>query len=348
MWNELISMENLLLAYKKASKNRRSRQEIANFEFELEKNLFQIRDKLADGSYQHGSYMSFTIHDPKKRLISAAKIKDRIVHHALVAVIEPLYEKFFVPNTYANRLGMGTHKALNACACALKQYPYYLFMDVKQFFPSIDHLILKNELSKVIKCEKTLGLCAQILRSGEEVLRNEYEMEWFAGDDLLAINRARGLPIGNMTSQFWANVYLNSLDQFLVKEMRCNDMVRYVDDIVVFSDSKKELHNIRRSVIFFLNKMRLKIHEGSAQPTPVNQGITFLGFRLFPGFKRLKRTKVMSGTKKLSLAKRELELGINTQTRFNGQVLGWLNHVRFGDTWKLRQRVLEDLDINAF
>ena len=162
MWNELVATDNLFRAYKKASKGRRSRNDVATFEFNLEENIFELQDELQSGRYQHGDYHSFSIHDPKKRLISAANFRDRIVHHALVSVLEPEYEKQFSGNSYANRLGKGTHKAVVSCKKMMKKFPYYLFMDVKQFFPSVDHQCLVEELSKLVTDEKILYLSKMI------------------------------------------------------------------------------------------------------------------------------------------------------------------------------------------
>jgi retron-type reverse transcriptase len=348
MWNQLCSIENLYSAYKKASKGRRSRQDVAEFEIYLEENLFDLREELLNEGYQHGNYHSFSIHDPKKRLISAAKFRDRIVHHALVAMMEPIYEKLFYPNSYANRVGKGTHKALKYCASMLKGYKYYLFMDVKQFFPSIDHGVLKRLLREQVSDEKVLKLCDIILKSGEGVLCSEYDMVWFEGDDLFAINRPRGLPIGNMSSQFWANVYMHALDCKLADDWACEAWVRYVDDLIVFGNSKAELHEIRRKTIVFLKSLRLTIHEGSAQPTPVSQGVTFLGFRLFPAYKRLKREKLVNGYRKLLGNQKLYEKGGMSLESYQNRLRGWLNHVRFGDTWHLRNRVLNRLGINAY
>ena len=348
MWQDLCSIETLYLSYKKASKGRRSRPDVAEFEMNLEENLFNLQRELQDGEYQHGNYHSFYIHDPKKRLISAADFRDRIVHHALVTVLEPLYEKLFLPNSYANRVGKGTHRALKHCSSMMKRYHYYLFMDVKQFFPSIDHQILLTLLGKVIKDEKVLSLCQVILKSGEKVLNEQYDMIWFSKDDLFAINRPRGLPIGNMSSQFWANVYLHELDLLLERSSTDEAWLRYVDDFVVFSDSKKDLHQTKSTIVRFLEQLRLVMHKGSAQPTPVSQGLTFLGFRLFPGYKRLKRTKLINGWRKLSVRKCCLDKGFLPRKTFENQLRGWLNHVRFGDTWNLRNQVLRKLGIHAW
>lgn len=347
MWEELVSIENLFNAYKKASKGRRSRPDVAIYEFDLERNLFSLQEELISDTYRHGKYVSFSIHDPKSRLISAANFKDRIVHHALVAVLEPEYEKIFLPNSYANRIGKGTHKALKTCAANMKRYPYYLFMDVAQFFPSIDHQILMDILDYVLGDEKTRLLCQSILNSGEMVLHDEYDMRWFPGDDLFAVNRPRGLPIGNMTSQFWANVYLDPLDHLLEENRNDLEWLRYVDDIVVFSNSKGELHNIREKTIDYLSGLRLTIHEGSAQPTPVSQGLTFLGFRLFPEHVRLKRKKLINGYRKLTKARMQFTNERKMQENYTNQLRGWLNHLRQGNTYRLRSNVLQRLGISA-
>jgi len=347
MWEELVSIENLFNAYKKASKGRRSRLDVATFDFDLEGNIFSLRDELVNGTYQHGSYHSFSIHDPKRRLISAANFKDRIVHHALVSILEPEYEKIFLPNSFANRIGKGTHKALKTCSSMMRRFEYYLFMDVTRFFPSIDHQKLIELLVEVVNDEKTLQLCTTILKSGEKVLESEYDMVWIPGYDLFAINRRRGLPIGNMTSQFWANVYLNPLDHLLKTEIISQAWLRYVDDIVVFSTSKKDLNCVREKTIDFLSDLRMTIHEGSAQPTPTSQGLTFLGFRLFPDYIRLKRKKLVNGYRKLKGSYQRLRENRCTQDHYTNQLKGWLSHVRQGNTWQLRRTVLQKLGISA-
>ena len=206
LWERLVSFENLLLSFKQAAKGRRGRASVAEFERQLETALPQLRAEMLEGHYQPGQYVSFTIHDPKKRLISAAPFRDRVVHHALVNMIEPIFEPKFIYDTYANRRGKGTHKALDRCTFYMRRFKYVLALDVTQFFPSIDHEILLTYLRKYIQNEKVLGLCQNILHSGASILRDEYEAVYFPGDDLFSITRQRGLPIGNLTSQFLANV----------------------------------------------------------------------------------------------------------------------------------------------
>jgi len=202
LWERLTAFENLELAFHQAARGRRGRASAAEFERNLEVNLPMLRHELLACSYQPGKYVSFYIHDPKKRLISAAPFRDRVVHHALVNVIEPIFERKFIHDTYANRLGKGTHKALDRCTYFMRRYQYVLPLDICQFFPSIDLAILEGILRGVIRDARILRLCQQIIDSGQGVLADEYKMAWFPGDDLFAASRPRALPIGNLTSQF--------------------------------------------------------------------------------------------------------------------------------------------------
>ena len=171
----------------------------------------------------------FFIHEPKRRLISAAPFRDRVVHHALCQRIEPIFERSFISDSYANRVGKGTHRALNRVQQYARHYPYVLQGDLRQFFPSIDHAILHNMLAAKIDDPEILWLIARILASGSNVLGEEYDMVYFPGDDLFAALRPRGLPIGNLTSQFWANCYLNVFDHFVKRELGCPGYVRYAN-----------------------------------------------------------------------------------------------------------------------
>ena len=195
---------------------------------------------MAAQTYRPGPYASFNIHEPKRRLISAAPFRDRVVHHALCNVIEPAFERSFIDHSYANRVGKGTHRALDACQAFARRYRYVLPCDVRQFFPSVDHSILERALNRRIQDGGIRWLIRLILDSGVGVLSEEYEMVYFPGDNpstvlrpgsgcssgqgLLAANRPRGLPIGNLTSQFWANCYLNTFDHFVGKELRCSGL----------------------------------------------------------------------------------------------------------------------------
>jgi retron-type reverse transcriptase len=338
--NQLHDWDNLYLAYRKASKGKRGLPDVAEFEYCLEKNLLQLQHELQDQSYQPGKYHSFYIHDPKIRLISAAPFRDRVVHHALCNLIEPIFERSFIKDSYANRIGKGTHKALDRAQSFARRFKYVLTCDVRQFFPSIDHEILLDILKQKLPANKNLWLIQKIMRSGVGVLREEYDMTYFAGDDMFSVNRPRGLPIGNLTSQFWANCYLNPFDHFVKRNLHCKGYVRYVDDFLLFSDDKNALHKYREKVIQQLGKFRLTLHENKCQPRPVNEGIPFLGFILYPNHRLLKRKKGIAFQRKLKKLRILKANGGISRVQFNASVQGWVNHVRWGNTWRLRYALL--------
>jgi retron-type reverse transcriptase len=229
-YSDIFRWENLYAAFLKAARGKRGRGPAAEFEFRLEDNLVKLQEELANESYQPGAYVHFSIHEPKERLISAAPFRDRVVHHALCQVIEPSFEASFIRHSYANRVGKGTHRALDACQRRLRSHRYVLACDIRQFFPSVDHRILLRILFRRVQDGGIRRLIERIIQSGIGVLNEAYDMAYFPGDDLFAVNRPRGLPIGNLTSQFWANCYLNEFDHFVNRELGCRAYLRYVDD----------------------------------------------------------------------------------------------------------------------
>jgi RNA-directed DNA polymerase len=331
----LCNWENLWLAYANAARGKRGRAATAGFELYLADNLLNLQVELEQQTYQPGKYHSFYIHEPKKRLISAAPFRDRVVHHALCQLITPYFERKFLPDSYANRVGKGTHRALDRCQQFARRYKYVLQCDVKQFFPSIDHALLRAELQKYLPDDSLRWLLDRILASGVGVLSEEYDMVYFPGDDLLAANRPRGLPIGNLTSQWWANCYLNTFDQFVTRELGCKAYLRYVDDFLLFSDDKNELWRWRAALIDRLARLRLTIHAERAVPRPVTDGIRFLGFVIFPEHRLLKKSKGLAYQRKL---KRLVKTAPGEKIK--ASVQGWLNHARYGNTWGLRRAIL--------
>jgi retron-type reverse transcriptase len=274
MYRQLCSWDNLLLAYHRASQGKRGHPTVAAFEHRLEDHVLDLQAELRSHSYRPGRYTSFYIHEPKRRLISAAPFRDRVVHHALGNLIEPIFERTFIADSYAKRVGKGTHRALNRAQELVRRYPYVLQCDVRQFFPSIDHAILRRILASKIADPDVLWLVDRILESGQGVLSEEDAMVYFPGDDLFAVNRPRGLPIGNLTSQFWANVYLNLFDHFIKRTLRCPGYVRYVDDFPLFAPDKGTLWAWNQTVEGRLTDLRLTIHPRT-HPRPVAEGIPF-------------------------------------------------------------------------
>ena len=214
--------------------------------------------------------------------------------------------------------------------------------DVRQFFPSIDLAILRDILAGKIADADVLRLIDGILGSGVGVLSETYEMRWFPGDDLLAAHRPRGLPIGNLTSQFWANCYLNPLDHFVKRELHCAGYVRYVDDLLLFADDKRTLWTWHGAVVEWLAELRLTMHPGT-HPRPVTEGFPFLGFVIFPTHRRLKRRKIIHYRRRLREMLRAYDEGEVSAEQVAASISGWINHARYGDTWGLRRAMLEDV-----
>ncbi|MGB8648000.1 MAG: reverse transcriptase domain-containing protein [Anaerolineae bacterium] len=338
-YNALCTWDNLLWAYQKASRGKRGGAQVAAFEHRLEDNLLDLRRELLDQSYRPGRYTSFYIHDPKRRLISAAPFRDRVVHHALCNLIEPSFERSFIFDSYANRIRKGTHRALARCQEFARRYPFVLQCDVRQYFPSIDHAILRDQLAHKVTDPQIRWLIDQILASGIGVLSEEYAMVYFPGDDLFAVNRPRGLPIGNLTSQFWANVYLNGFDHFVERELRAPAYLRYVDDFLVFAEDKETLWKMHAAIAARLAKLRITLHAG-AHPRPVTEGIPFLGFVVSPDRRRLKRRKGVHFVRRMRSRLAALGAGEITLDELTASVQGWVNHVRYGNTVGLRKAVL--------
>lgn len=339
------SWPNLLQAHARAARGKRGHAPAAQFEERLADELIALRDELRQQTYQPGPYTSFYIHDPKTRLISAAPFRDRVVHHALCLVIEPLFERRFIYDSYANRVGKGTHRAINRCQELARNHRYFLQIDVKQHFPAIDHTILRDFLARVIRDDDVLWLCDRILASGIGVLTEEYTMVYFPGDGLWAAGRPRGLPIGNLTSQTWSNSYMDPFDHFVKRELRCPAYLRYVDDCLLFGDDRATLWAWKRAIIDRLAQLRLTIHEDRAQVQPVTQGIPWLGFVVYPTHRRVKRRKVVAYRRQLASLVDAYNAGRISFAELDASVQGWINHVRYADTWSLRKAVLRQVGL---
>jgi retron-type reverse transcriptase len=300
-----------------------------------------LGDALQSGAYQPGPYHNFYIYEPKKRLVSAAPFPDRVVHHALCQVTQPLFEKKFIYDSYANRRGKGTHKALDRAHNWVRRYPYVLKADLRKFFPSIDHQILLQTIARTIACRPTLNLCRQIIGGGAGVLASEYPIHWFPGDTLLTpIERDRGLPIGNLTSQLWGNVLLNRLDHFVKETLRVKGYLRYVDDFLIFGHDKAGLWAARDAIADFLVSLRLTLHPDKCHVMPTAKGVPFLGFRLYPTHRRLLSDSLRRARRRLKWQRKALAAGELTPAEFRRSLASWIGHAKHGDTYHLRKLLL--------
>jgi RNA-directed DNA polymerase len=351
LYPQVHSFENLYLAYRAARKGKRQRVAVASFEFDLEGNLLELQDELYTQTYRPGAYTSFYIYEPKRRLVSAAPFRDRVVHHALCRVIEPIWEPRFIDTSYACRVGKGTHQALDRCHDWMRQYRYAFHGDVVKYFPSIDHQILRGLLARRIADRQTMWLVNRILDSGAGIQAGERPIVLFPQDDpstgsgqgLFAALRPHGLPIGNLTSQFWANVYLHELDKFVKHQLRCRAYLRYMDDFVLFCDDKAQLQAWKAAIRDSLAaNLRLELHPRKSPVFPVGVGIDFCGFRIHPTHRRLRRSSVRRFVRRFRRQREAYWRGELSFEEMSHSVQSWIAHAAHGDTWRLRRRLFAD------
>ena len=340
LWPGLISFENLWAAYLAARRGKRSRPAVAAYELNAETRLLRLQERLAEGSYQPGAYRTFVVREWKRRLISAAAFEDRIVHHALCQIIEPIWEARFIHDSYACRAGKGTLAALNRAQHFARGRRYVLPIDIREFFHSIDHEVLFQTLSRNIGDRQVLNLCQQILRGGRDLLAEAYTPVLFPGDDLFALARPRGLPIGNLTSQFWANIMLHPLDLFIKQDLGCRAYLRYCDDLLLFADDKATLSGWRAAIIERLAALRLTIHPQRAQAMPTAAGFSFVGWTITPQRRRLRRRNVVRFWRRYRARLADYGAGVIDFERLDATVQGWIGHCRHGSTTGLRRAVL--------
>ena len=340
LFPKISNFANLERAFYKARQGKRHKHNVAAFEINLDMELLALFDELRSDQYQPGGYRHFHIYDGKPRRISAAPFRDRVVHHALCNIIEPIWERRFMHDSYACRVGKGTHAALDRCTHFARRYPYVLQCDIVQFFPSVDHAILRQLLSRTIACPPTMHLIEKIIDSGQGIHDERYIMQWFPNDDLLAAARPRGLPIGNQTSQFWANVYLHELDHFVKHKLRCRAYLRYCDDFMLFAADKPTLHQWRREIEAFLTSLRLKIHKHKTSIHPVASGTPFLGFIVFPTHRRLMQRNGHKFQRRYKRQLQQVAQGNLSFDQLDQSVQAWIAHAAHGDSWGLRRDLL--------
>ena len=341
LWHQVIDFSNLIQAAKKAQKGKRFRDNILAFNHNLEAELIQLQLELSTKTYLPGAYKTFEIREPKLRLISAAPYRDRVVHHALCNIIAPILEQSLIPDTYANRVGFGSHRALKRFTQFARSSRYVLQCDISKYFPSIDHEILKSLIRRKIKCSDTLWLIDTIIDASNP---QERVIEYFNGDDLLTpVQRKHGLPIGNLTSQLFANFYLSEFDHFVKETLKVNQYIRYVDDFAFLSDDHSFLTEVRPAIEAYLSKLRLKIHPIKSQLFQTKCGASFLGFRIFPTHIRVCNSNLRYARKRLRNMKVAALTGVLTPTQIEQSLQSWVAHLKYGDTWQLRNQIFSAL-----
>ena len=244
-------------------------------------------------------------------------------------------------DSYANRKGKGTHKAILRYQQWCRKSAYVLKCDVRKFFPSIDHEILKALLYKKIGCKDTISLIDKIIDNSNP--QEEHDL-YFPGDDLFEpYRRKRGLPIGNLTSQWFGNYYLNPMDHFIKENLQCKYYIRYVDDFVVLHDDKGFLSEVKDKIETFLHQYRLILHPRKSRVHKTEEGIGFLGHRVFPDHRLVKKESVRRFRKRTRKRLKSLQKGEISVKEFNIGVRSWFVHAAFSDTWFLRKKIYHDL-----
>jgi len=341
LWENLTSFGNLYEAAKEAQRGKRFKPAAARFHHDLAARVVALKDSLLSGAYRPGRYHTFTIYEPARRYISAAPYIDRVVHHALCRMIEPLFEKSFIFDSYANRIGKGTHRALDRCQQYCRRYEYVFQGDIRLFFPSIDHQILLARLAKRLFDPQVLALATLIV---EHSNAQPPAIAYFPGDGLFTPHeRRRGLPIGNLTSQFWANVYLDPFDHFFRDELGAPGYIRYVDDFLVFSNDKAELARWQDDAARRLEPLRLLLNPRKCRIYPRSEGIPFLGFRVFPNCRRLLPGSVSRARRRLDRLAEAYSSGEIALGDVKRSVSAWVAHAEHGDTIGLRRRLFQSV-----
>lgn len=274
----VASWENLRLAADKARHGKRRRPDVENFELRRESELAVLREELLSGAWQPGPYRFFEIFEPKRRMIAAAPYRDRVVHHALCNLLAPVLERRFIARSYSCQTGKGTTAARECCRQLTNRHRWVLKCDVRKFFPSLDHAMLRAKLAEQVGCPGVRAVIDQILGSFRTT-----------GD-----GPPCGVPIGNLTSQLWGNFYLDAMDHALTEREGHGAYVRYTDDFLIFGDDKARLWALHAVVRTALRDGRLVLAEPKSRLLATREGVPFCGFRFLPGL----RPRVLGATKR--------------------------------------------------
>lgn len=319
LYKDITSYENIYLAYKHARKGKSWQDTIKIFEKDLENNIYNIQSSLKDKTFTTSKYSVFTIHEPKKREIYRLPFNpDRVVQHALMNIIEPIWESLFICDSYACRKGKGIHAGSRRLMQFIRQSgrdSYCLKLDISKFYPSINHDILFHIVKKKIKCKDTL---------------------WLLNNIIYSISGGKNVPIGNYTSQWFGNLYLNELDLYLKHEHHIKHYMRYCDDFLIIHKDKKYLNTILTSIKQFLHsKLGLKLSREAI--FPVSQGIDFLGYRHFPSYILLRKATAKRFRKRCKELPRQYQQGEITKDQYRSSLASMHGWLRWCNSYNLRR-----------
>lgn len=327
LYEQIYTFDRLHAAYLRARKGKRNRLEVMRFSQDLEGNLIALQNELIWQTYTTGVYRLFTVPEPKERQVAALPFRDRVVQHAIINVIEPIWESRFIDDSYACRPGRGTHAGADRAQSMLRAVArkhgkvYVLKADIAKYFKSIDHDVVKRLIAKRIACKPTLALMYQIIDSSPD-----------------------GLPIGNLTSQLLANVYLHELDTFVKHTLRERHYMRYMDDFCIVHHDKAHLQRVRKIIEAFLwQELRLKTNS-KTQVFPVaierGRGMDFLGYRIWPTHRKLRKSSISRISRTLKRLQKQYAAGTVGLDKISQSVSSWLAHAAHADTMGLRRSLL--------
>lgn len=329
----IISPETLFRAWEIFKSDKRNKPDVAEFELDLEQNIFNLYRDLKNGTYKHGPYKGFWIHDPKLRRIHKATVRDRVLHHAVFLVLNKIFEPTFIADSYSCRIGKGTHRGMEKVASMIRtvsknhKHPCYaLKCDIRKFFDSMDHDTLLGILCKRIKDEKVVQLLHVIVESFEASRPNLFER--------------RGVPIGNLTSQVFANIYMNEFDQFVKHKLKIKNYARYTDDFVIVSDDKKYLEGLLTPMSGFLKtKLSLELHPKKIILKKHIQGIDFLGYVILPHHIKLRTKTKRKIPKKLRQTVDRYKSGDISEVTMKSSLASYLGVLSHADTYEMSENI---------
>ena len=319
---ELIAeTDNLLLAFYKAQRGKQAKAEVMRYRENLDGEIAALQQQLLNGTVQVGDYRTFFVYDPKKRLICAAAFRERVLHHALMNVCHPFFERHLISSTYATRIGKGTYKALERAHSAMSRYRYVAKLDVRKYFDSVDHAILKLQLRRMFKDNVLLAIFDAIIDS--------YQTE-----------EGKGLPIGNLTSQYFANHYLSCCDHYIKETLHVPEYVRYMDDMLLFSNDSHALRHFVDEVVAYMDTV---LHLRLKPPVLVNTavGVPFLGYRLKRFHVGLTGRSRRRFARRLSIYGNLLDGGVWTEQQYHEHITPLLAFTQHAYAKRWRRRVVE-------
>lgn len=332
LWNLTASFDGLHAGYLKARRGKRFESETIQFRNHLEEELLSLLNELKSGTYRTGIYRRFYVREPKLREVAALPFRDRVLQHALVAAIEPILERDFISNSYACRVGKGAHAGADRLTAYLRQahreWPqtYILKADVGKYFASIEHTVLINLLHKKIDCPRTMRLMEDIIYSWNE-------------------EAGHGIPIGNLTSQLFANLYLNELDRFVTEDLRREMYIRYMDDFILLGPDKSHLQQDRCTIEKFLaDHLRLFLNNRTDIFCEA-QGVDFLGYRIWRTHRLLRKSSVRRMKRKLRAFARKYSAGEMESKKIQASIMSWLGHAKHANTYTLRKKILNNFTL---